>query len=77
MRKRFNISVLTISLGLIFVFAADILQMSFAQLELPPEEVSILNETANNNTNNTISNSTNNITEIVEVQNPNADIVSC
>jgi hypothetical protein len=40
MRKRFNISDLTISLGLIFVFAADILQMAFAQLELPPKEVS-------------------------------------
>jgi hypothetical protein len=70
MRKRFNISVLTISLGLIFVFAADILQMPFAQLELPPEEVSILNETATNNTNNTISNSTNGITEMVESTEP-------
>jgi hypothetical protein len=70
MRKRFNISVLTISLGLIFVFAADILQMAFAQLELPPEEVSILNETATNNTNNTISNSTNDITEMVESTEP-------
>jgi hypothetical protein len=58
MRKRFNISVLTISVGLIFVSAADILQTAFAQLELPPEEVSILNETATNNTSNTISNST-------------------
>jgi hypothetical protein len=66
MRKRFNTSVLTISLGLIFISAADILQTAFAQLELPPEEVSILNETAANNTNNTISNSTNDITEMVE-----------
>jgi hypothetical protein len=54
MRKRFDISVLTISVGLIFVAAADILQTAFAQLELPPEEVSILNETATNNTNNNI-----------------------
>ena len=37
----------------------------FAQLELPPEEVTKLNETATNNTNNTISNSTNDITEMV------------
>jgi hypothetical protein len=66
MRKRFDISVLTISIGLIFVSAADILQMAFAQLELPPEEVSILNETAANNTNNTISNPTNDITEMVK-----------
>jgi hypothetical protein len=66
MRKRFNISVLTISVGLIFVSAADILQTAFAQLRLPPGEVSILNETTTNNTNNTISNSTNDITEMVE-----------
>lgn len=52
MKKRFDISVLTISVGLIFVSAADILQMAFAQLRLPPEEVSILNKTATNNTNN-------------------------
>jgi hypothetical protein len=54
MIKRFDISVLTISVGLIFVAAADILQTAFAQLELPPEEVSILNETTTNNTNNNI-----------------------
>jgi hypothetical protein len=70
MRRRFNISVLTISLGLIFISAADILQTAFAQLELPPEEVSILNETATNNTNNTISNLTNDITEMVESPEP-------
>lgn len=39
MRKRLNISVLTISVELIFVSAADILQTAFAQLRLPPEEV--------------------------------------
>jgi hypothetical protein len=66
MRKRFNISVLTISVGLIFVSAADILQTAFAQLRLPPGEVSILNETATNNTNNTISNSTNDTPELVK-----------
>jgi hypothetical protein len=54
MIKRFDISVLTISVGLIFVAAADILQTAFAQLRLPPEKVSILNETATNNTNNNI-----------------------
>ncbi len=70
MRKRFNIFVLTISVGLIFVSAADILQTAFAQLRLPPEEVSILNETATNNTNNTISNSTNDITEMVKGMEP-------
>lgn len=58
MRKRFNISFLIISVGLFFVSAADNLQTAFAQLRLPPDEVSILNETATNNTNNTISNST-------------------
>ncbi len=67
MRKKFNISVLIISVGLIFVSAADILQTAFAQLRLPPGEVSILNETATNNTNNTISNSTNDITEMMKV----------
>lgn len=58
MRKGFNISFLIISVGLFFVSAADNLQTAFAQLRLPPDEVSILNETATNNTNNTISNST-------------------
>jgi hypothetical protein len=66
MRKRFNISVLTMSVGLIIVSEAYILQSAFAQLELPPEEVSILNKTATKNTNNTISNSTNDITETVK-----------
>ena len=70
MRKRFNISVLTISVGLTFVSAADILQTAFAQLRLPPGEVSILNETATNNTNNMISNSTNNTTEMVKSMKP-------
>lgn len=70
MRKRFNISVLKISVGLIFVSAADILQTVFAQLRLPPGEVSILNETATNNTNNTISNSTNDTTEMVKSVKP-------
>jgi hypothetical protein len=70
MRKRFNIHVSTISVGLIFVFAADILQTAFAQLRLPPGEVSILNETATNTTNYTISNSTNNTTEMVKSMKP-------
>lgn len=70
MRKRFNISVLTISVGLIFVSAADILQMAFAQLRLPPGEVPILNETVTNNTNNTISNSTNDTTEMMKGMKP-------
>jgi hypothetical protein len=70
MRKRFNISVLFISVGLIFVSTADILQTAFAQLRLPPGEVSILNETATNNTNNTISNSTNDITEMMKGMKP-------
>ncbi|MDQ4012433.1 MAG: hypothetical protein M3146_01750 [Thermoproteota archaeon] len=70
MRKKFNISVLIISVGLIFVSAADILQTAFAQLRLPPGEVSILNETATNNTNNTISNSTNDITEMMKGMKP-------
>lgn len=69
MRKRFNISVLTISIGLIFVSAADILQMAFAQLRLPPGEVLILNETTTNNT-NTISNSTNDTTEMMKGMKP-------
>ena len=67
MRKRFDISVLTISVGLIFVSAADILQMAFAQLRLPPGEVSILNGTV---TNNIISNSTNDTTEMVKGMKP-------
>ena len=70
MRKRFNISVLTISVGLIFVSAADILQMAFAQLRLPPGEVLILNETTTNNTNNMISNSTNDTTEMMKGMKP-------
>jgi hypothetical protein len=70
MRKRFNITVATTSVGLIFVSAADILQTAFAQLRLPPEEVSILNETATNNTNNTISNSTNDTAEMVKSVEP-------
>jgi Holliday junction resolvase len=70
MRKRFKIYVSTISVGLIFVFAADILQTAFAQLKLPPGEVLILNETATNTTNYTISNSTNNITEMVKSMKP-------
>lgn len=70
MRKRFNISILTISVGLIFVSAAGILQTAFAQLRLPPEEVSILNETATSNTNNIISNSTNDTTETVKSMEP-------
>lgn len=69
MRKRFNISVLTISVGLIFVSAADILQMAFAHLRLPPGEVLILNETTTNNT-NTISNSANDTTEMMKGMNP-------
>ena len=67
MRKRFDISVLTISVGLIFVSAADILQTAFAQLRLPPGEVSILNGTV---TNNIISNSTNDTTEMVKGMKP-------
>lgn len=70
MRKRFNISVLKISVGLIFVSAADILQTAFAQLRWPPGEVSILNETATNNTNNTISNSINDTTDMVKSVKP-------
>jgi hypothetical protein len=70
MRKRFNISVLTTSVGLIFVSAADILQMAFSKLRLPPGEVSILNETATNNTNNTISNSSNDTTEMMKGMKP-------
>jgi hypothetical protein len=70
MRKRFNISGLTISVGLIFVSAANILQMAFAQLRLPPGEVSILNETATKDTNNTISNSTNDTTEMMKGMKP-------
>jgi hypothetical protein len=66
MRKRFNISVLTISRTNFCICSRHYTNMHiYAQLELPPEEVSILNETATNNTNNTISNSTNDITEIV------------
>lgn len=70
MRKRFNISVLKISVGLIFVSAADILQTAFAQLRSPPGELSILNETATNNTNNTISNSINDTTDMVKSVKP-------
>lgn len=70
MRKRFNISVLKISVGLIFVSAADTLQTAFAQLRWPPGEVSILNETATNNTNNTISNSINDTTDMVKSVKP-------
>jgi hypothetical protein len=70
MRKRFNISILTLSVGLIFVYAADILQTAFARLRLRPEEVSILNETATKNTNNTISNSTNDIIEMMKSMEP-------
>ena len=66
MRKRFNISVLTISRTNLCICSRHSTNMQiFAQLELPPEEVTKLNETATNNTNNTISNSTNDITEMV------------
>ncbi len=67
MKKIFVTAVLTIYIGLIFVSGADILQPVLAQMELPPEEVPILNETA---TNNTISNSTNNTTGMVESAKP-------
>ena len=49
-----------------FVSGADIQQTAFAQLRLPPEEVS-LNETA---ANNTISSSTNDTTDRKVMQTP-------
>jgi hypothetical protein len=70
MRKRFELSVLTMSVGLVFVSAADIPQTAFAQSRLPPGDVSILNQTATNNSNKTISNSTNSKTETVKSMKP-------
>jgi hypothetical protein len=67
MRKRFNnILFNQFSWTNFCICSRDSTNMHiFAQLKLPPEEVSILNETATNNTNNTITNSTNDITEMV------------
>ena len=57
MRIIFATVVLAMFIGLIFVSAVAILHSAYGQLRLPPGEVSILNETAANNTQ---SNSTNN-----------------
>ena len=67
MAKIFVAAVLTVYVGLIFASATDILQPVYAQLRLPPEEVSILNGTV---TNNIKSNSTNDTTEMVKGMKP-------
>lgn len=58
MKKLYIISALTIYTVLILI-STNIIQSVFAQMELPPEEVPILNITEKESTNTTVSNSTN------------------
>jgi hypothetical protein len=56
MRRIFVSVVLTVYLGLIVISASHIISSVYGQAELPPENVTVLNETALNSTQSNLSN---------------------